>query len=72
MTKNELSERLRHLDPGAKCHVDEAVLARMFNAETLTRDAVEMIEAFALENRCSFSYHERGVTSPCFEKEDIF
>jgi hypothetical protein len=39
MTKNELSERLRHLDPGATCHVYEAVLARMFNAEALTGDA---------------------------------
>jgi hypothetical protein len=72
MTKNELSERLRHLDPGATCTVDEAELARMFDAEALTRDAVAMIEFFALEHRCTFSYHERGVTSPCFEKDDIF
>jgi hypothetical protein len=68
VTENELSERLRRLDPGATCTVDEAVLARMFGVESLRHQTIAEIEAFALEHRCTISYHEHRVTSPCFEK----
>ena len=72
MQKHELGERLRHLDPGSTCTVEAEQLARIFGAETLTREVVETIEAFAMEHRCTFSYHEHGLTSPCFEKDDVF
>jgi hypothetical protein len=72
MTRHELADRLNHLDPGGTLHVDEGVLAQMFGGPTLSDEVVEAIEAFALEHRCSFAWHEHGVTAPCFEKDDIF
>ena len=41
MQKHELGERLRHLDPGSTCTVESEQLARIFDAETLTREVVE-------------------------------
>jgi hypothetical protein len=72
MLKHELTDKLQRLDPGATLTVEESVLAEMFGASTLSDEIVQAIEAFALERRCTFSYHERGLTAPCFEKDDIF
>jgi hypothetical protein len=69
MTKTELADKLDHLDPGATLTVEQVVLASLFGAGTLTKEAVEAIEAFALEHRCIFAY-EHG--QPSFEKDDIF
>ena len=69
MTKDELAERLDHLDPGATLTVKESVLASPFGDSTLSKEAVAMIESFALEHRCIFAY-EHG--QPSFEKDDIF
>jgi hypothetical protein len=47
------------------------VLASVFGAGTLTKETVAVIEAFALDHRCTFSYgHEHDM--PTFEKDDIF
>ena len=56
---------------GATLSVTEAELAALFGACTLSKEAVAMIEAFALDHRCTFSVqHGRG--RPTFEKDDIF
>ena len=69
MTKTELADKLDHLDPGATMIAEQVVLASLFGAGTLTKEAVAVIEAFALEHRCIFAY-EHG--QPSFEKDDIF
>ena len=70
MTKDELVSKLNHLDPGATLTVNEAVLASLFGHGRLSKEAVAIIEAFALEHRCSFAFeHGKG---PTFEKDDIF
>jgi hypothetical protein len=69
MTKTELADKLNHLDPGATLTVQQNVLASLFDAGMLKKEAVAMIEAFALEHRCIFSF-EYG--KPSFTKEDIF
>jgi hypothetical protein len=69
MTEDELAERLDHLDPGATLTVKESVLASLFGDGTLSKEAVAVIEAFALDHRCIFAY-EHG--QPRFEKDDIF
>ena len=69
MTKTELADKLDHLDPGATLNVEQGVLASLFGAGTLTKEAVEAVEAFALEHRCIFAY-EHG--QPSFEKDDVF
>jgi hypothetical protein len=71
MTKDELAERLDHLDPGATLTVKESVLASLFGDGTLSKEAVAMIEAFALEHRCIFAHEEHGQGTPTFEKDDI-
>ena len=48
MTKDELADRLNHLDPGSTTQV-AAVLAEMFGASTLTQEIIEAIEVFAVE-----------------------
>ena len=58
-----------HLDPGATLTIPQVVLASLFGAGALTKEAVEVIEAFALDHRCIFSV-EQGM--PTFEKDDIF
>ena len=72
MTKDELAERLDHLDPGATLTVKESVLASLYGDGTLSKEAVAMIEAFALEHRCIFAYEKHGQGTPTFEKDDIF
>jgi hypothetical protein len=71
MTKTELADTLHRLDPGATVTVPPVVLASVFGAGTLTKETVAVIEAFALDHRCTFSYgHEHDM--PTFEKDDIF
>jgi hypothetical protein len=72
MRKDELANKLRHLDPGATLTIEERELAEMFGANIVSPEVVQAIEAFALEHRCSFSHHAHGLTVPCFEKDDIF
>ena len=69
MTREELASKLDHLDPGATLSVPEAVLAALFGDGRLSKEALAMIEAFALDHRCTFSV-EQG--TPTFEKDDIF
>jgi hypothetical protein len=69
MTKTELADKLDRLDPGATLTVEQGVLASLFGAGTLTKEAVAVIEAFAVEHHCIFAY-EHG--QPSFEKDDIF
>ena len=71
MTKNELADKLNHLDPGATLAVPRGVLAALFGAGALTKEAAAAIEAFALDHRCTFSC-EHGAGMPTFEKDDIF
>ena len=71
MTRDELADKLDHLDPGATLSVPETVLAMLFGEGRLSKEAVAMIEAFALDHRCTFSVqHGRGTRT--FEKDDIF
>ena len=71
MTKDELADKLNHLDPGATLTVRETELATLFGDGLPSKVAVAMIEAFALEHRCTFSV-EHGTGTPTFEKDDIF
>ena len=71
MTKNELADRLNHLDPGATLTVRETDLALLFGDGRLTKEVVAVVEAFALDHRCTFSV-EPGTRTPMFEKDDIF
>jgi hypothetical protein len=72
MNKAELIDRLHHLDPGAALPVDEESLAHTFGRQSLSQELVERIEAFALENRCSFTSGEHGRSKPAFVKDDIY
>jgi hypothetical protein len=71
MTTTELADTLHHLDPGATVTVPPGVLASVFGAGTLTKETVAVIQAFALDHRCTFSYGH-GHDMPTFEKDDIF
>ena len=71
MTKDELAGRLNHLDPGATLTVKETDLAILFGDGRLTKEAVAVVEAFALDHRCTFFVESRTRT-PMFEKDDIF
>jgi len=72
MTKDELAERLNHLDPGATLTMESGLLAEAFGVTVLTKEAAEDIDAFALEHRCTFVYDPAGGHRPAFEKDDIF
>jgi hypothetical protein len=72
MTKDQLAEKLAHLDPGATLTVEEGELALIFGAGALDDEVIQAAEAFAMEHRCTFSYHEHGRVVPTFEKDDIF
>ena len=72
MTKDDLADRLHHLDPGASLTIDEAVLAQVFEANTLNQGVVEAIEAFALERRCTFLHDPLRQHAPTFDKDDVF
>ena len=71
MTREAMSSRLDHLDPGATLKVTETVLAALFGGGRLSKEALAMIETFALDHRCTFSV-EPGRGTPTFEKDDIF
>ncbi len=64
MTKDELADKLHHLDPRATLAVKESVLASLFGGGALSNETVAVIEAFAVEHRCIFAY-EHG--KPIFE-----
>lgn len=72
MMRDQLAERLAHLDPGASLTVEESTLAPMFGADQLTADVIQAIETFALDYRCRFSLHDHERAVPCFEKDDLF
>ena len=71
MTKAELAQKLDRLDPGATLTVDRTALATLFGDGRLSQEAIEAVEAFALDHRCIFSC-EPGQGAPTFEKNDIF
>ena len=52
MTRQEIAEKLDHLDPGAALKVDRAVLRAAF-ADASARDLIGVLEAFAAEHRCT-------------------
>jgi hypothetical protein len=72
MTRDELADRLHHLDPGAILSVEPGVLAQAFGAGSLTQDIIEAIEAFALEHRCAFTPDAQSGHVPTFEKDDVY
>ena len=72
MTRDELADRLHHLDPGATLSIEPGVLAEAFKSRSLTQDLIEAIEAFALEHRCTFTPDAAGGHHPVFEKDDLF
>lgn len=75
MNRELLAEKLERLDPGGILTIPEYELAHIFDAVTLSYDsqqALRTITAFALEHRCTFSFHQHQGAAPCFEKDDIF
>jgi hypothetical protein len=72
MTKDELADRLHHLDPGASLTLDEALLAEAFGAEAMNQKVVAAIETFALEHRCTFLHDPTRLHPPTFDKDDVF
>ncbi len=72
MSKDELADRLHHLDPGASLTMDEAVLAQVFGTDALNQKAAEDIEAFAVEHRCTFLHDPTHQHPPTFDKDDVF
>ena len=72
MTKDELADKLHHLDPGATLTIEPGALGEVFGSGAVTQEVVEAIEAFALEHRCTFLYDAAGGHQPTFEKDDIF
>jgi hypothetical protein len=47
----------------------------MFDEFALSYDSQEAlgrIAGFALEHRCTFSFHEQEGAAPCFRKDDIY
>lgn len=75
MIKEDLAQKLDHMDPGSTLTVPEDMLARIFGEVTLSYDsqeALRRIAEFALEHRCTFSFHEHEGAVPCFQKDDVF
>jgi hypothetical protein len=72
MTRDDLADRLHHLDPGATLSVEPGVLAEAFGSGSLTQEIIEAIEAFALEHRCMFIPDAQGGHVPTFEKDDVY
>jgi len=72
MTRDELADRLHHLDPGATLSVEPGVLAEAFGFGSFTQNVIEAIEAFALEHRCTFTPDAQGGHIPTFEKDDVY
>jgi hypothetical protein len=75
MTRDQLAEKLDHLDPGAVFTIPEKLLASIFNQALLSYgsyEALRHIAEFALEHRCTFSFHEHEGAIPTFQKDDVF
>jgi hypothetical protein len=72
MTKDELAEKLDHLDPGASLALDRRLLARMFGADDMTDEVASEIESFAERHRCSFAPQGHDEEHPEFVKNDVF
>ena len=75
MTKEDLAQKLDHIDPGGTFTVPEDLLARIFGEVTLSYDsheALKRISGFGLEHRCTFAFHEHEGAIPCFRKDDVF
>ncbi|MBJ6125016.1 hypothetical protein [Microvirga splendida] len=75
MTKEDLAQKLDNLDPGTTLTVPEDALAHMFGEVTLSYESqgpLRRIADFALEHRCTFSFHEHEGAVPCFQKDDVF
>jgi len=75
MTREQLAEKLDRLDPGGSLTVPEDDLAQMFGVVTLSYDSQQTLQSisdFALDHRCTFSFHQHEGAVPCFEKDDIF
>ncbi len=75
MIKEDLAQKLDNMDPGATLTVPEDVLARMFGEIALSyssQEALRRIADFALEHRCTFSFHEHDGAVPSFQKDDVF
>ena len=72
MQKDELAEKLNHLDPGSTTQIDPALLAELFGASSLTQETVEAVQAFAANHRCTFLYEMSARHPPTFEKDDIY
>jgi hypothetical protein len=75
MTKEDLAQKLDHIDPGATLAVPEDVLASVFDEIALSyesQDTLRRIADFALEHRCTFSFHEHEGAIPSFKKDDVF
>ena len=72
MTRDELADRLHHLDPGATLSIEPGVLAEAFGSGALTQDIIKAIEAFALEHRCTFTPDAQGGHISTFEKDYIY
>jgi hypothetical protein len=75
MTREQLAEKLDRLDPGATFTVPEDVLAQMFGVISLSyesQQALQTITDFALQHRCTFSFHQQEGAVPSFQKDDVF
>ena len=75
MTRDQLAERLDGLDPGATFTIPEDALAQMFGVITLSygsQQALQAITDFALQHRCTFSFHQQEGAVPSFQKDDVF
>jgi hypothetical protein len=72
MDREQLAEKLDHLDPGASLRIEADILARLFDADAGTDALHNKLETFALEHRCAFTARDHGRAVYCFEKNDIY
>jgi hypothetical protein len=75
MTREQLAETLDRLDPGATFTIPEDALAQMFGVTGLSygsQQALQAIASFALQHRCTFSFHQQEGAVPSFQKDDVF
>lgn len=72
MTREELSSRLDHLDPGAVLVVERSVVVNLFGGTELTGAILKRIEDFAVEHRCSFVVGDDRGEGARFEKDDVY
>ena len=72
MTREDLADRLNHLDPGAGICFEKSDLEALFGGSSLSNEVLKVIEDFALEHRCTFLCQEHGRDLPRFEKDDVY